>query len=68
MDLNLNPFYIYSGAGHDAQEMDNITNIGMVFIRCTDGISHNPNENVTVKDLDIAVKIFLKILDNLNLK
>lgn len=68
VDLNLNPFYIYSGAGHDAQEMDNITDIGMVFIRCTDGISHNPNENVTVKDLDIAVKIFLKILDNLNLK
>ncbi|HGT0444118.1 M20/M25/M40 family metallo-hydrolase [Clostridioides difficile] len=68
IDLNLNPFYIYSGAGHDAQEMDNITDIGMVFIRCAGGVSHNPNESVSVDDLDTAVKIFLKILDNLDLK
>ncbi|HBG6506717.1 TPA: M20 family metallo-hydrolase [Clostridioides difficile] len=68
IDLNLNPFYIYSGAGHDAQEMDNITDIGMVFIRCAGGVSHNPDESVSVDDLDTAVKIFLKILDNLDLK
>lgn len=48
--------------------MDNIIDIGMVFIRCVGGVSYNFNESVFVDDLDIVVKIFLKILDNFDLK
>jgi len=37
-----------SGAGHDGVEMSRIAPIGMLFVRCKGGISHNPAESVTV--------------------
>ncbi|MGL5694030.1 MAG: M20/M25/M40 family metallo-hydrolase, partial [Peptostreptococcaceae bacterium] len=64
IDLDLEPFKLYSGAGHDAQEIAKISDMGMVFVRCIEGISHNPQEDVHIKDLDIACKLFLQILDN----
>lgn len=42
--LGLKPFYLPSGAGHDAMQLVNICPIGMIFIRSKDGISHNPAE------------------------
>lgn len=42
--LGLEPFYLPSGAGHDAMQLVNICPIGMIFIRSKDGISHNPAE------------------------
>ena len=35
-----------SGAGHDAVTMAAVTDIAMLFVRCTGGISHNPDEAV----------------------
>ena len=43
---------IASGSGHDA--MSEITPIGMLFVRCRDGISHSPLEFVKDKDVTIA--------------
>ncbi|NLR93579.1 M20 family metallo-hydrolase [Flammeovirga sp. SR4] len=57
-------FTFPSGAGHDAQEMKNITDMGMLFVRCKDGISHNPLESVTENDLDIAAKVVVDFLKN----
>ena len=45
---------IASGAGHDALAMSEITPIGMLFVRCRDGISHSPLEFVKDKDVTIA--------------
>ena len=45
-----------SGAGHDGQAMIHLTDIGMIFVRCRGGISHNPLESVTVADLGAAVE------------
>ncbi|WP_407308004.1 Zn-dependent hydrolase [Desulfosporosinus sp. SB140] len=42
--LGLEPFYLPSGAGHDAMQLVNICPIGMIFVRSKDGISHNPAE------------------------
>jgi allantoate deiminase len=42
--LGLEPFYLPSGAGHDAMHLVNICPIGMIFVRSKDGISHNPAE------------------------
>ena len=49
---------LYSRAGHDAMVMADITDIGMLFIRCEDGISHSPAEAVTPWDVALAVQAF----------
>lgn len=44
-----------SGAGHDAMNIKGIASkVGMIFIPCEDGISHNISENVNYKDVFIA--------------
>ena len=40
-----------SGAGHDAQMMARITDIGMIFVPSIDGISHAPQENTKFEDI-----------------
>jgi allantoate deiminase len=44
-----------SGAGHDAMVMAGITPSVMLFLRCKDGVSHHPDESVTVADVDAAL-------------
>ena len=44
-----------SGAGHDAAPLARITNVSMLFVRCKDGISHNPAESVTCADVAAAI-------------
>ena len=61
---NIPVFKLPSGAGHDAQEMANIADMGMLFVRCIDGISHNPAEDVREKDLDIAGNIVMDYIYN----
>jgi len=51
-----------SGAGHDAQIMASITDSAMIFIPCTDGISHSPEENIKWEDLEIGANLLLQSL------
>lgn len=46
-----NPLRIWSRAGHDAMAMAELTDIGMIFVRCADGISHHPDEAVRIQDV-----------------
>jgi allantoate deiminase len=46
-----------SGAGHDAAAMAAITPVAMLFVRCKGGISHNPAESVSLKDVRSAVEV-----------
>jgi allantoate deiminase len=39
-----------SGAGHDAMAMATLVDVGMIFVRCAGGISHHPNERISVED------------------
>ena len=39
--------------------------IGMLFVRCTGGISHSPLESVTVEDVAVAVDVLGKFLERL---
>ncbi|HVZ14459.1 MAG TPA: M20/M25/M40 family metallo-hydrolase, partial [Bauldia sp.] len=50
------PRELMSGAGHDGQAMIRLTDIGMIFVRCRAGISHNPLEYVSVADMGLAVE------------
>ena len=44
-----------------------VTDIGMLFVRCGNGgISHSPLETVTAEDADIAARILLDVLVNLD--
>jgi len=56
-------FDLLSGAGHDAMEMANITEVAMLFVRCGNGgISHNPLETMTADDAEVAGEVLLDFL------
>ncbi|MCD9153508.1 allantoate amidohydrolase [Aeromicrobium duanguangcaii] len=46
------PLGLWSRAGHDGMAMGAITDVAMLFIRCHDGISHHPDEDV--REIDVA--------------
>lgn len=51
-----------SGAGHDAMAMADICPIGMLFVRCEQGISHHPAESVTVHDIAAAINVLYEFI------
>lgn len=59
------PLLLPSGAGHDAVTMADVVPVGMLFVRCKGGISHNPAESVTVEDVGAAIDAVDLILDDL---
>jgi allantoate deiminase len=56
--------YLPSGAGHDGMAMIAIADIGMLFVRCKGGISHNPAEAITREDADVAARALLRFVQN----
>ena len=52
-----------SGAGHDAMAMAHLTAVGMLFVRCKDGISHHPAESMTESDAEVAARVLLRFLE-----
>src|SRR5205814_7166435 len=54
-----------SGAGHDAMVLAEVTEVGMMFVRCgAGGVSHNPAETVSREDAAAAVEALLDFLRN----
>ena len=49
------PPELLSWAGHDAMAVARIAPVGMLFVRCADGISHAPAEHVTGSDVALAI-------------
>jgi hydantoinase/carbamoylase family amidase len=56
------PRELVSGAGHDGQAMIHLADIGMIFVRCRAGISHNPLEFVSVEDMGLAVESLVRTI------
>lgn len=56
------PRLLPSGAGHDGMALEPITDIGMLFVRCKGGISHNPAESITAEDAGIAARTLLRFI------
>lgn len=54
-----------SGAGHDAMAIAAIAPVGMLFLRCKGGISHNPAEDVIAEDVGLAAQALMAALDEL---
>jgi allantoate deiminase/N-carbamoyl-L-amino-acid hydrolase len=52
-----------SGAGHDAMILAEVTDVGMMFVRCgAGGVSHNPDETVSAEDAELAGRALLEML------
>ena len=53
-----------SGAGHDGMAMIDLCDIGMLFVRCEKGISHNPAESITQADAEVACRALLRFIED----
>ena len=53
-----------SGAGHDGMAMIDLADIGMLFVRCAKGISHNPAEAITLEDIETGTRVFLRFIED----
>ena len=61
-DLNIPCMPIVSGAGHDTASMAAIADVGMIFIRCKDGLSHNPGEYAAIDDIMAGADLLTEAL------
>jgi len=62
-DIGLPVVELASGAGHDAVAMSALTEVGMLFVRCKGGVSHNPAESVKTEDVAVAIDVLSRFLD-----
>jgi len=60
--LGYSSFQLPSGPGHDAQILAAVTDVGMIFIPCIDGISHSPQEMIRWEDLEKGANVLLQVL------
>lgn len=56
---------LVSGAGHDAMIMAALVPVGMVFLRCEAGVSHNPDERVISEDVSVAIGVMIDFIETL---
>lgn len=56
------PATIFSRAGHDGMAMAEVADVGMLFLRNPDGISHHPDETVTVGDVALGIQAFTEAI------
>jgi len=57
-----------SGAGHDGMALIDIAPIGMLFVRCKDGISHNPAEAVDQQDVAVGARVLLRFIESFDVE
>jgi hydantoinase/carbamoylase family amidase len=54
-----------SGAGHDAMILAEVTDVGMIFVRCgAGGVSHSPDETVSADDAAAAIQALVEFVRN----
>ncbi|GAB4039247.1 allantoate amidohydrolase [Spirosoma jeollabukense] len=56
---------LVSGAGHDGVPISQVSPIAMLFVRCFKGISHNPLENVDLRDMAATLRVADTFFDKL---
>ena len=57
-----------SGAGHDTAWMARITRAAMIFVPCTDGRSHSPDEFASTDDIALGAAVLLDAVQALDTK
>ncbi|MCL7747716.1 Zn-dependent hydrolase [Halalkalibacter alkaliphilus] len=61
-EMNIPTMKLPCGAGHDSLMMTKVTDMGMIFVRSKDGISHNPKEWTDEEDCAIGTQVLLQAL------
>jgi allantoate deiminase len=61
-EMNLSCPELVSGAGHDAQLIAALTDMGMIFVRCKDGVSHNPEEFAEAADIVLGTELLSRVV------
>lgn len=56
---------LMSGAGHDGHAVSALTDVGMIFVRCRGGISHNPAEFASALDMGQAIEALVLAIAHL---
>jgi allantoate deiminase len=51
-----------SGAGHDAAILATLFPVAMLFVRCREGLSHHPDEFVSLEDIGVALQVTVEFL------
>lgn len=59
-ELGIIPRELMSGPFHDALALSYVCDYGMIFVRCKDGISHNPQEYSTYEDIALGTELLYK--------
>jgi len=65
-EVGVTPLRLPSGAGHDGMAMKALCDIGMLFVRCKDGLSHHPDEDITAEDAAVAAMVLRHFLEALS--
>ncbi|KHF38965.1 Zn-dependent hydrolase [Halalkalibacter okhensis] len=63
---DIKPFYLPSGAAHDAMVIGKHVPMAMLFVRSLDGISHNPREFSFLDDCVYSVHVLKNMIEQLN--
>jgi len=58
--IGLHAIELMSGPFHDALAMSYVCDYGMIFVRCKDGISHNPKEFSTFEDISLGTELLYR--------
>lgn len=56
-----------SGAGHDGQAISKLCPVGMLFVRCRGGVSHNPAEYTSPTDMGLAAAALVRFIERFEL-
>ncbi|MFC5652222.1 M20 family metallo-hydrolase [Paenibacillus solisilvae] len=59
-EMGLSPPKLMSGPFHDSLTMSYFCDYGMIFVRCKDGISHNPLEYSSPQDISIGTELLYR--------
>lgn len=59
-DMGITPPELMSGPFHDALALSYACDYGMIFVRCKDGISHNPQEYSTYEDIALGTELLYR--------
>ena len=57
-----------SGAAHDAQEMAQRTQAGMIFLPSVNGVSHSPKERIEWNKITLGLRVLTGVLKQLSKK
>lgn len=63
--LGIKPYYLPSGAGHDAMVVGRHVPMAMLFTQSKDGISHNPKEWSSLNDCVQTIHVLKNFLEQL---